>query len=280
MEEDKKKSLFRKVALDRLSSPEQLDRLMQVTNTRGWVALTGIFVLLAVGLVWGITGKIETTVAAQGLLGSSAPSVPPPPPTTINAPQSATVTEILVEPQAFVGADQPVMRLTTEDGETIMITSPITGQVTAVLAEVEAAIEADAPLLTINEVIPPAEGAAEAVVYIALIDAERVRPGMAARISPVTLSRQEFGYIEGTVKSVGEFPATNETAAAFGPDNTAVVEVRIAFNPADTPTGFQWTLAEGPAELPRFGTVVLVDIVTEAERPIVRLFPVLDDLLK
>jgi len=32
-------SIFRQAALDRLSSPEQLDRLMQVTLPTGWIAL-------------------------------------------------------------------------------------------------------------------------------------------------------------------------------------------------------------------------------------------------
>ena len=31
--------IFRKVALERLSSPEQLDQLLQVTDPKGWMAL-------------------------------------------------------------------------------------------------------------------------------------------------------------------------------------------------------------------------------------------------
>lgn len=277
MEDDKKKSLFRKVALDRLSSPEQLDRLMQVTNTRGWVALTGLFVLLGVGLLWGVTGRIETTVAAQGLLGSAAAA--PVEPTTIPAPQAGVVTALSVEPNAFVGEGQPILTLTTSEGEEVVVTSPITGQVSAVLVEIEASVEAETPLISLSEAAAPSAEGQEAVVYISLIDAERVRPGMSARVSPVTLPRQEYGYIQGTVKSVGEFPATDETAAAFGSEDVPVVEVRIAFDPAETPTGYKWSLADGPAALPRFGTVVLVDIITEEQRPIVRLFPVLDDLM-
>ena len=39
--------IFRKVALERLSSPEQLDQLMQVTSPKGWLALAGLGALLA-----------------------------------------------------------------------------------------------------------------------------------------------------------------------------------------------------------------------------------------
>ena len=42
--------MFRKVALDRLSSPEELDQLLRVTTSRSWLALLGLGGLLAVAL--------------------------------------------------------------------------------------------------------------------------------------------------------------------------------------------------------------------------------------
>jgi HlyD family secretion protein len=65
--EDKDK-LFRKVALERLSSPEQLDLLMQVTSPKSWIALAGLGVLLAAAVVWGFYGSVPTKVTAQGVL--------------------------------------------------------------------------------------------------------------------------------------------------------------------------------------------------------------------
>jgi len=62
------KQLFRKVALERLSSPEQLDLLMQVTTPRGWVSLLAIGGLLVCGIVWGFLGYIPTKVMGQGML--------------------------------------------------------------------------------------------------------------------------------------------------------------------------------------------------------------------
>ena len=50
------KTIFREAALERLSSPEELDRLMQITTPRGWLALiaTGILLLTAfvLSLIW------------------------------------------------------------------------------------------------------------------------------------------------------------------------------------------------------------------------------------
>jgi HlyD family secretion protein len=59
--------LFRQESLERLSSPERLDQLMQVVNPKDWLPLTtlGIFVFLAV--IWSIFGRIPITENAPGV---------------------------------------------------------------------------------------------------------------------------------------------------------------------------------------------------------------------
>lgn len=63
-----KSNLFRKEALDRLSSPERLDQLMQVVQPKKWIPLTAMGSLIAVGLVWSVFGRIPITVAGQGVV--------------------------------------------------------------------------------------------------------------------------------------------------------------------------------------------------------------------
>jgi HlyD family secretion protein len=60
--------IFRKVALERLSSPEQLDQLLEVTTPRAWLALVALGALLVIGLVWGFAGSIPTLAAGEGIL--------------------------------------------------------------------------------------------------------------------------------------------------------------------------------------------------------------------
>ena len=56
------KSVYRKVSLERLSSPEQLDMLVQVTDVRGWLALSAIGILLVMVIGWGIWGRIPSQI--------------------------------------------------------------------------------------------------------------------------------------------------------------------------------------------------------------------------
>ena len=60
--------LFRKKALAKLASPEQLDTLMQVTEPRGWLALSGLGLVLAAIVVWGFIGQINIKVDGMGIL--------------------------------------------------------------------------------------------------------------------------------------------------------------------------------------------------------------------
>jgi HlyD family secretion protein len=63
-----KEQMFRKVALERLSSPEQLDLMMQVTSPKSWIALGGLGVLLTAAVVWAFYGTVPTKVQASGVL--------------------------------------------------------------------------------------------------------------------------------------------------------------------------------------------------------------------
>jgi HlyD family secretion protein len=61
-------NIFRQAALARLSSPEQLDQLMQVTTPKSWLALACCCVLLGVAIVWGIWGSVRIDVHGRGIL--------------------------------------------------------------------------------------------------------------------------------------------------------------------------------------------------------------------
>lgn len=62
------KKMFREKALEHLSSPEQLDQLLQIVNPRSWIPIATLGGLLLVALLWSISGQIPVTVEGTGLL--------------------------------------------------------------------------------------------------------------------------------------------------------------------------------------------------------------------
>lgn len=66
--DNKEKEIFRKVALERLSSPDKLDQLIQVVSSKAWLVLSLIITLMLIIILWGCFGKINIKVAADGVL--------------------------------------------------------------------------------------------------------------------------------------------------------------------------------------------------------------------
>jgi HlyD family secretion protein len=60
--------IFREVALERLSSPEELDRLLRVTDAKAWIAQLTICALTVVAIAWGYFGRIPSVVSGQGVI--------------------------------------------------------------------------------------------------------------------------------------------------------------------------------------------------------------------
>lgn len=60
--------LFRQVSLARLESPDQLDQILKVTDSKAWIGLIGLLLLLATAVFWGVEGSIVTTAKGQGVL--------------------------------------------------------------------------------------------------------------------------------------------------------------------------------------------------------------------
>lgn len=52
-------TLFRKKAMDKISSPEQLTDYLRVTSPRMWIIIAAVALLLAAGIVWSAIGSIE-----------------------------------------------------------------------------------------------------------------------------------------------------------------------------------------------------------------------------
>ena len=59
---------FRKAALEKLSTPEKLDQLIKITDSRAWIALLTLVVVLSTAIAWGIIGKVKTKINTAGIL--------------------------------------------------------------------------------------------------------------------------------------------------------------------------------------------------------------------
>lgn len=61
------KQLFRQKSMDRVSSPEQLNEYIRVSNPSIWMLLTAIVILLVGVCVWGVLGHLDTTISVAAV---------------------------------------------------------------------------------------------------------------------------------------------------------------------------------------------------------------------
>src|SRR4051812_1453886 len=87
-----RREIFSKAALERLTTPEQLDSLMQVTRPSGWVALVTTAVLVAGVVAWSILGDLRVTVPARGILIRGGALI------DVQAGSNGRISEFLVKP--------------------------------------------------------------------------------------------------------------------------------------------------------------------------------------
>lgn len=60
-------SIFNKRATEKLRSPDDLDKFLQVTNPGVWIVLVACVALLVGLLSWGVFGAVTTSVASTGV---------------------------------------------------------------------------------------------------------------------------------------------------------------------------------------------------------------------
>jgi len=198
-----KREVFRKEALERLSSPEQLDLLMPVTSSRAWFALAGIGLLLVMGIVWGVFGNVETTVEGTGLLMRQQGFQ------WIVAPRAGEVADVFVDADSEVKPGDLLltfMQAGAEDAlESTEIRAPSAGRVLDANVRPGSIVGAGESLVSIES----PEAPLHAVIYVPAADGFKVQPEMSVRLLPATASRQGVVFLRGRVKSVARFPTTN-----------------------------------------------------------------------
>lgn len=101
--------MFRKAALEKLSSPERLDVMMQVTSPAGWLALSALGLVLVLVVLWSIFGWIPIKVSGQGILIRGGAML------AVTADSVGRLSQVLVTPGEVIQQGQLVAKVNQED---------------------------------------------------------------------------------------------------------------------------------------------------------------------
>lgn len=315
-------SLFRKVSLERLSSPEQLDELIKITSPKAWLALIGVSCIIISAVVWGFFGSIPTKVEGHGILINNGGVF------SLQHHTSGQVIDVSVKPGGMVKKGDVVARI-----EVPHLVSEINSQLNtlwqleinnqigtseylAIISQIKSLREElvyrsqivsqiDGRILELNirngSLIEPGDSLItleqyggtvklEAVIYVPVELGGIIMPGIEVHISPTIVNKEEYGYMLGRVIAISDYPATtasmlqtlgNENLVSLLAGQGAPLMVRVDLIPDDhTESGYRWSSPAGPPLAIHSGTIVQSAVITNREKPISKVIPLVKNVVR
>jgi multidrug resistance efflux pump len=257
---------FRKQALERLSSPEELDRVVRVSRPGTWIALAGLLLVVTAVVLWATLTSITTTVSGLGYVLPEGGLI------EASAARPGIVERLDVQPGQRVRPGDVVAKLQLPDGDEFGVVAQTGGRVGEVVRATGDFVPQGGEVAIL---VPDRRLVVEAFLPVA--DAKQARVGDRVWVAPTTAAASEFGFARGRVArlddipipSVGidsllENPARVSRVEELGP----VIHLVIELLPADTPSGLSWTASRGPSEPVTLGTRADVKVVTGQRAPI------------
>lgn len=104
-------NIYRKSVLEKLSSPEQLDRMIVITSPSFWLAMTGAGTIILVALFWSVFGRLPVTVKGNGIYISDAGVH------TVYSDGIGVISSVEVLPGEQVEVGQTIAILTNSDAQ-------------------------------------------------------------------------------------------------------------------------------------------------------------------
>ena len=167
--------IYRKTALDKISSPEQLDKSLKITSPLSWLALIGLTLIVVVAVIWSVVGRIPETITLQGVLAE------PNGVCSVFATESGKVVEITIDGNDPVSIGTPIMLFKAVDEEEKTLLSDQAGTVYRILKDSKSDFLPGEEILRISPAVTNKE--LVAVCYATQEEAKKIRDKLAEGVN-------------------------------------------------------------------------------------------------
>jgi multidrug efflux pump subunit AcrA (membrane-fusion protein) len=250
-------------------SGDPIDRVVQLAPTWTVFALVACGLLVVGIVVWALVGTVTSTVTTPGFLDDVGAS-------TVRASAPGQVDSVPVQLGDMVEQGQVVATL--RDGATL--TAPLKGQIVSVTVSPGSTVVPGQSIVIVADLtvdpfvvtkVPPS--------YISTI-----RVGLPVRMEVEGAPASRYGYLLGTVSDITNNPYTNAQIATRLGIDPQVVATELGEAPGllavvrlqpdrSTPTGYAWTVGEGPSLIAQQGVAITVHTVLKETTPLGMVFP-------
>lgn len=188
-----------------------------------------------------------------------------------------------VDSPEYKAVEEQVLQLREELDYKSQIVSQIDGRILELNINKGSIIQPGETLATLDAYGGTVE--MEALIYVPAEQGGIIFAGMEAQISPTIVNKEEYGYMLGRVKAIADYPATpqnmmqtlgNENLVALLAGQGAPLLVRIdLIRDNKTKSGYRWSTPGGPPMSIHSGTIIQSAVITQRERPISMVVPLL-----
>ncbi len=272
--------LYRKSALERMSNPEQLDKVMKVTTPMSWLALIGVTVIIVVTLIWSIVGTIPETITSKGIVSSIVGS------NSIYTEDAGTVVSIRVRTGETVHLGDCVMTYRNASNEIVEVYSDQVGVVSELVVKND---DKFTPGKDVIRISPVAQDSQIVVCYVPLAKAKKLERDMRVNITLDSLDSNAYGHMVARIINIDAYAtpragmssvigSDNNLESTFTKDGAVVAVACELFPDYNTVSGYYWSNDKGASVDVKNGTLVTAKIITEEVAPITKLFSWLKDI--
>lgn len=265
--------LYRKSSLEKLSNPDQLDRMIKISSPLSWLALVAVFLIIAATVVWAFVGTIPSTETVNGIITDTDSSC------AVFADVSGVIDVYYKQSGDSVTSGEVIAHITRADGTTGTICADINGKISGIIPELGTPVYAGTEIARIT---PCDMGEQVVVCYVPLTSSLRYEKDMEVRIYLSAVDYQQYGHMQARIVHVEKYASSTASLVHnMGSDNL-VAEQFLSKGPvvavicrldtdASSANGYYWTHSNGHSLTVANGMVVSAKIVVEECAPITKL---------
>lgn len=276
------KQVYRKSALERIASPEQLDKALKVTSPMSWLALLAIAIIIVAAGIWSVKGTLPVTITSNAIIAS---------PNSTNVVYSdigGKVLKIHTNVGARVYMGDLLATVQTQSGDVDIYSDQI-GTVSEILVEVGKEIGQSGEVLRISPALVN-PNAQVVVCYASYAQVKNIKRGMEVYVNLTNADSQKYGHMQARVINIdARATGMNSMNKVLGSDNSlsatftqngavCAVTCELYMDP-ETMSGYYWSNEKGKKLTVSNGSLCTAKIIVEEVPPISKLITKINEIL-
>lgn len=204
--EEEKKNFFRKTAIENMTNPEELNKLIYFGISGSWIIIISIIGLIISFIIWGVFASFPVSVDSVGIILNKSKLHP------VMANMKGIITEVNADRGDIINSNKILAKIKASEYTKVIdnivpLTSPYNGIIIQKWIYPSLYVSESDVVFTVEE--PDFFPHPMVLAYIPSDAGHMVKPGMDVHITMKNLE-YTYGFIKGKVDSVSSEHSTRE----------------------------------------------------------------------